>query len=299
MLISNVKRASVSSVVIVLVMMGMLMLFCSFSPAASSEAVDVVAEASLTRNSDSDIRVIVPIYNNRGIEAVRNVLHPYIRGTDMFLLVSGNFNTLNTSWLNESIAFLKNEYPENPVFVGTGGIEHIALIVNNVTQPFDGMVYIYEPNLPNGQEFTWDFERTLENLNASRALAHSRGLPLVAKPTGRPILQRNLLEYEWDYSKVAQHTDLMFLQTQTYLKRGPDVFDQALKKVGAQFEANGTSSTLWFPQITVDPDAPNGVPVSEALRGLQIIRSNNLTGVLMWWSPRYVQQALEFLRQCR
>ena len=243
----------------------------------------------------SDLRLVIPVYNDRGLEAVKAQLGAHTMPGDIFLVVSGNFNTLNISWLNKTVAALKEIYPDNPVFVGTGGLQNAEKVIQGVTRPYDGVVYIYEPNLPCGHEFTWDCEKTAENFRQAAELAQRRGLPLIAKPTGRPLLQPGLQKFNWDYGELAAQVDMMFVQTQTYGKKGPDTFARAVDKLQAQFGARQTSAS-WFPVISIDPEAPNGIPVAQAGECARIAADGGVTGLVMWWSPRYADAAVEFLK---
>lgn len=248
--------------------------------------------------NSSKIRLVVPVYNERGLEVAKTEFRPYITRDDIFLVVSGNFNSLDLAWIDEATATLKRTYPDVPVFVGTGGFRNVSLIVEKVAHPCQGLVYIYEPNLPGEPEFTWDPEGTAANFRRAAELARQRGLAFAVKPTGRPLLQTGLKKYGWDYRALAGTADAVFVQTQTYCKKGPDVFQKAIKKLQSQFETNGVS-VPWFPEISVDPEAPNGVPVSRAVKCTQVARAEGITGVLLWWSPEHVEAALEFLRFLR
>lgn len=294
MFFSSARKIILPIAVIVLATQFFLSATC-VSTGLATQNSSTVNQSRLLSN-ENGFQFVIPIYNNPGLKAVTSDFYPYIKPGDVLLVVSGNFNTLNLPWINEAIATLREKYPNNPIFVGTGGLRNVSLIVENITQPLDGIVYIYEPNLPYGPEFTWDFEKTAANLKKAADIAHKQILPVAAKPTGRPILQAGLQKYNWDYGVLAGHVDVMFVQTQTYCKKGPDAFEKAIDKLKTQFEVSN-SPTAWFPEISLDPEAPNGVPVSRALQCLQIAQSRGVKGILMWWSPKYKGAALEFLQQ--
>lgn len=244
----------------------------------------------------SSLLAVIPIYNNQGISVVKTTLRNYIRPGDIFVLISGNnSNTLDISWLNKNAEILKAQYPDAVIMAGTSGLTNISAAAEGVKDPIEALVYIYEPNFPNEPEFSWDFNKTAANFDKVTKIAHSHGLRSVGKPTGRPILQQCLLKYNWDYGVLGKHVDQMFVQTQTYCKRNGNAFEEAITKIMAQKEVIGSAGN-WFPQVTVDPEAPNGVPVERAIRCVKVIESKGLGGVLMWWSPRYTDDAIEFLR---
>ncbi|MDI6814384.1 MAG: hypothetical protein QMD10_12760, partial [Desulfitobacteriaceae bacterium] len=259
---------------------------------------ETFAQENVPCRNGNKIRLVVPVYNRRGLEVVKTEFRPYITRDDVILVVSGNFNSLDLAWIDEATATLKRTYPDVPVFVGTGGLRNIFLIVEKLTQPCQGLVYVYEPNLPGEPEFTWDTKGTAANFKRAAELAHQRGLAFAVKPTGRPLLQNGLQKYGWDYGALAGTADAVFVQTQTYCKRSTDVFEKAIEKLQGQFEASGVPVS-WVPEISVDPEAPNGVPVSRAVECAQIARAKGVTGVLVWWSPEHVKAALEFLRFLR
>ena len=245
----------------------------------------------------SDFRIIIPIYNNKGLETVVKEFNPYISQKDILLLISGNFGSLDVSWLDKSIITLRDKYPDTQIYVGTGGLSNLKLVLNGIKQPINGIVYIYEPNLPQGPEFTWDFNNSLENVNAAAMLAHQHRIPFVLKPTGRPILQNALQKYNWDYGILGKQTDMMFVQTQTYAKDSTERFKDAIDKLQEQ-NNKINSENLWYPQVTIDPMAPNGTSVSQAIDCVKIAKSKQITGIMMWWSPNYKENAIEFLQQC-
>lgn len=268
------------------------------SPLSQDQGRETFNRGNVPCMTGSKIRLVIPVYDKRGLEVAKTEFRPYITKDDIFLVVSGNFNSLDLAWINEAIATLKRTYPDVPVYIGTGGLRNISLIVEKVTRPYQGLVYIYEPNLSGEPEFTWDPKGTTANFRRAAEVARQRGLAFAVKPTGRTLLQTGLKKYGWDYGALAGTADAVFVQTQTYCKRSTDVFEKAIEKLQGQFEASGVPVS-WVPEISVDPEAPNGVPVSRAVECAQVARAKGVTGFLMWWSPEHTEAALEFLRFLR
>ncbi|MDP2674603.1 MAG: hypothetical protein Q8Q00_06830 [Dehalococcoidia bacterium] len=227
---------------------------------------------------------------------VRTALGPYMRPGDIFLLISGNFRPIDIDWLNRSATRLKAQYPDALIVAGTTGLTNISALSEGGQSPIEAVVYIYEPNFPKEPEFTWDFGGTIANFDKAAEATHAHGLRLIGKPTGRPIMHPDLQRYGWDYAMLGRHADRMFIQTQTYCKKGADVFATALDKLVSQYQGFGAPGS-WLPQVTIDPDAPNGVTVQQALRCSEAAQSRGLGGLLMWWSPKHADAAVEFLQR--
>lgn len=239
--------------------------------------------------------IVVPVYNNAGLEQALTTLSPHVRDGDMFVVISGNFNPINTSWMNDAAQMLKAKYPGTTILAGTSGLGNIAQAAAEVVSPIEGLVYVYEPNFPNEPEFTWDFETTLSFFDQVAEMAHAHGLRAIGKPTGRPVLQTSLEKYAWDYGFLGARMDAMFVQTQTYCTKGAEAYGSAIDTLVAQFNEAG-SGTPWVSQVTVNLDVPNGVPVLQAVECVNVARQKGVGGVLMWWSSAYVEAAAEFLQ---
>lgn len=265
------------------------------SPATPTPPLPTTLQPSPSADANSFV-VVVPIYNNQGLEVVRTGLRPYIRPGDIFLLVSGNNNRwIDVTWLNTTAATLKDLYPNTVIMAGTSGLANVSSAASGVRAPIEAVAYVYEPNFPNEPEFTWDFSVTSANFDQATQLVHSRGLLSVGKPTGRPILQAALQKHNWNYGILGQRVDQMIIQTQTYCKKSPQAFEAAIDKVLSQYQEAGATGR-WFPLVSVDPRAPNGVPIQRALDCANAIKGRGLTGFLMWWSPRHADVAIQLLQ---
>ena len=239
--------------------------------------------------------LVIPIYNGAGLEAALTTLKPHLRSNDRFMLVSGNTEgEVDVSWLNRAALELRGVYPATPIYAATSGLKNIAVAAREVATLVEALVYIYEPNFPNQPEFSWDFQTTLTRFDEAGAHIQKNGFRAVGKPTGRPLLQMSLQAYAWDYGRLAETVDEMFIQTQTYCKESPLVFASALDALKAQY--GGRAGTLpWIPQVTIDPGAPNGTTVTQARLCLEEARQRGLSGAMLWWSPDFVEHAVAFI----
>ena len=239
------------------------------------------------------MKVIIPIYNTKGLKILEGLTEQITLNTT-FMLVSGNVDkALDVAWVNQTAAILKERYPKSTLLAATAGLEHVRALTVNVTSPVEGVVYIYEPNFSNEPEFTWDFAATLDHFATVKRLAHANNLKAIGKPTGRPLYQAYLAKHGWDYAALGAEMDELFVQTQTYCKKGETVFSGAIGKLLGQYKKFGHPSPVSI-QISVDPSSPNGVSAKDASACLQSIadyaRKGELSGVMLWWSPRYPEE---------
>ena len=238
------------------------------------------------------MNVIIPIYNTKGLKILEGLAGLPVNTT--FMLVSGNVDkALDVDWVNQTATILKERYPKSTLFAATAGLEHMRALTANVTSPIEGVVYIYEPNFSNEPEFTWDFAATLEHFARVKKMAYANNLRAIGKPTGRPLYQAYLAKHGWDYAVLGAAVDELFVQTQTYCKKGETVFAGAVETLLKQCKKAGHRSPVSI-QISVDPSSPNGVTAKDAGACLQNIadyaRKGELSGVMLWWSPRYPEE---------
>lgn len=240
--------------------------------------------------------LVIPIYNGAGLEAALTTLNPHMRPNDRFMVVSGNTSgEIDVTWINRAAHELRAVYPDTAIYAATSGLGNIGAATREVTTLIEAIVYIYEPNFPNQPEFSWDFETTLARFGEAGAEIQQNGFKAVGKPTGRPLLQISLQSYSWNYGRLADTVDEMFVQTQTYCKESPAAFAEALDALKAQYR--GRAETRWIPQITISPapDAPNGTSVEQAQACLEEAKERGISGAVLWWSPYFVDRAVAFI----
>ncbi len=241
--------------------------------------------------------LVIPVYDERGLQETVSTLRPHLRPDDRFMVVSGNTTgVIDTAWLNRAARTLRGAYPDASIYAATSGLENVARAAREADPAIEAVVYIYEPNFPNQPEFSWEFGATLERFAEARAKAEAGGFRAIGKPTGRPLLQENLLAYGWNYGALAERVGELFVQTQTYCKDSPAAFATALDTLVEQY---GSRAQLfpWIPQITIAPApaAPNGTSVAQAKACLNEVRKRNLPGVVLWWSPEFTDRAVAFI----
>lgn len=243
--------------------------------------------------TDQPASLTIPVYNQAGVKAVLTTLGAYVRPGDSFLLISGNnAKALDVGWLNQAAAELKARFPDNRIVAGTAGLANVGLAAQGVLSPIEEVVYIYEPNMANEPEFTWDFEGTLAHVREAAAAIRGHSLAAAVKPTGRPLLQAYLFKYAWDYGSLGQQVDRTYVQTQTYCKKSPETFAAAAAELISDYGAPGPA---WSMELSMDPESINGVLADQALACAQAARAWGVSQFLMWWSPAYVGEAAAFM----
>lgn len=239
--------------------------------------------------------LVLPIYDD-GLTQALTTLKPHLRREDRFMLVSGNNSgAIDTPWLNRAALELRTAYPHTRLYVATSGLAKFKQAVLHAGELVEAVVYVYEPNFPNQPEFSWAFDETLARFSEASAEARRHGFRAVGKPTGRPLLQSNLANYRWNYGVLAGTVDELLIQTQTYCEDSVEVFTQAIDELATQYQAHGRTPP-WFPQVTVDPEAPNGTSVAQARACLTEARARGVRGAVLWWSPSSVGRTVAFMQ---
>jgi len=239
--------------------------------------------------------LVIPVYDEAGLTHALTTLEPHLRADDRFMIVSGNTDgAIDPAWINRAALELRGVYPHAPIYAAMSGLDNVARAARSVDRTVTALVYIYEPNFPNQPEFSWDFSTTLSRFAEARVQTRGGGFRMVGKPTGRPLLQPSLREYAWDYGELAATTDELFIQTQTYCKESPAAFAKAVDTVLEQYGVRA-GAIPWVPQVTVAPNAPNGTSVRQARACVDEAQRRNVSGTVLWWSPRFVDRAVSFI----
>ena len=235
------------------------------------------------------VKVNLPLYNTAGLRQLAR-LEPFLRPDDALMLVSGNVDKpLDLVWVGESLAFL--ERLPGRKLVATAGLAHLHNLAR-AELGATGLVYIYEPDFANVPEFSWEVGATLKNLEHAADSVRAHGQHVAFKPTGRPLAQAYLQKHGWHYGAFAERVDLLLVQTQTYCHGGR--FAEAVEKLGLECSAHLGKT---YTQVTVDPNARNGVAPEVATACAQLAAEGGFAGVTVWWSPRFVDRAAQFLKQ--
>lgn len=246
--------------------------------------------------AQSSLALVLPVYNNTGVQAVTTQLGRYLRSGDTLLIVSGNTSgTVDTRWVNQTATTLKSSFPTMHIVALTSGLANIQVAATELHSPIEAIAYDYEPNHGNEPEFSWNFTTTMSNLTNAASVISQHGFGAIGAPTGRPILETDLQIYNWNYGTEGKTLGTIFAQTQTDCKSGLTKFQAAVTKVADEYAALGLPQT-WLAQVTANPADPNGVTASVAAQCAQIAQSSEVPGVTLWWAPTDTADAARFLQ---
>jgi hypothetical protein len=245
------------------------------------------------------VSFVFPVYNNRGLEAVRNYLRPYLRRGDTFMIVSGNQDgPYDPAWVNAVAEDIRTYYPGTRILAATSGMANVDLAIAGTEPPVEGLVYIYEPDFANEPEFVWEDAPTRALFDAFAAGVREAGFRAVGKPTGRALLEPARGQYLWNYQALGSRVDDLFVQTQSFCDRSVEAFEAAIDTLQSQ-HPDDPGSDRWLPQITVDVSSESGVPATRALGCAEAAMAKQVDRFLLWWSPAFVDEAVQFLAGVR
>lgn len=206
--------------------------------------------------------------------------HMYVRPGDIFNIISGNnATTVNPTFVNQQAQQLRTLYPTNPIYAYTAGTvnpNNMQTISQVLNPNISGILYGYEPNMANEPEFTWDFNTTLTNVSTASSIAHAVGKMAGMGATGRPLLETDLQQYNWDYDEFLSNLDFLLVQTQTYAHDGVAIYMSAIGKLDTQT----STDVRWCPQISIGLSNSNGVLGDDAYT----VYANAPTSILSVWA---------------
>lgn len=261
----------------------------------SQQAVDTeVSDGEDQASSGPDL--VLPVYNQSGLDALIESLGSKMRPSDTVLIVTGNNDRdLKLAWLDSATSQVRAEIPGVTVYAMTAGFENVRLIRDARIDGVSGIVYDYENHFPNAPEFDYDFETTVSNVSQFHSLLENSSLTSVVLPTGLPLAKHWAQKWEWDYAEINSEVDSLVIQTQSYCLSSSDDFREAIAKGDSQHTAMGLDPTDWIPQVTVDPNSTNGVTPAEAVECANHAIETGHETIMVWWSPRFVDEAIEFI----
>lgn len=224
-------------------------------------------------------------------------------------MVSGNDNsTVSLSNLQTWSQNVLDRFPSFTaaanLFCQTAGLTNVNTIVEdlNPTHGCGTILYDYEPGYE--PEFSWNFTTTLHNMgkfstdvttNAKYGTFSAWGYP-----TGRPVLEKDLEPYNWDYARLispiggyADHPVDQAIQTQRYAS-SPTNWSLAIEKLITQYKGEGIPISHLVVQVTLGTTG-NGVSASTAYSDYTAL-VRDLGGKLptyfyVWWSSNSVLTA--------
>jgi hypothetical protein len=151
----------------------------------------------------STVSIVFNVYSPDVVNQVvdPNLLRPQVRPGDVFVLVTGNSSGApDLGWIADAAAKLHLAFPSNEIRILTSGTDNIQQLAKNqahIPSYIHDVGYDYEPGRTNEREFTWDFAKTMTNFTTAASQAQTAGYQLFGAPTGRALLEADLLSYNW------------------------------------------------------------------------------------------------------
>jgi hypothetical protein len=223
-----------------------------------------------------------------------------VRPGDSFDLASGNpqsYDPLNVTQVEGWILEIHSAYPNATLYVQTAGFANYAALGQNLSEwlgsnatlasiRIGGLLYDYEPAYE--PEFNANFSPTLVNLENASRIAHSFSFASVGYLTGRAITRTHFPK--WNYAKLGEVVDELFVQTQRSCLAGNQTFEQNVSKVLSEYRNLKATDPPPAPtfQITLGPDingTPNGVRSSQAYGCAQVLVRSGLSSLYLWFNP--------------
>jgi hypothetical protein len=172
---------------------------------------------------------------------------------------------------------------------GEKGIEFIA--------------YGYEPGyareFPKGPGGGWVFTTALGNVGEAAKAVHRAGKRFMVIPTGRPLQEREVMKYRWNYPDFLANADadLMLIQTQTFVYQSD--FADALKELDRQVGTDETLRDRIILQVTIEPERVanrNGVSPAAGYDAVLEARIRGYRRMSLWHAYRDLDSAFSFLK---
>lgn len=246
-------------------------------------------------------------------------VRPYLRDGDVINIVTGNGVSENAIMLEQNARNSPhrnvdmNEVNQRlnklrKTFSGiclkytiyTAGLNHIKEVAGGLTPEnktaLTGIFYGYEPNYLS--EFQYDIKKSVEHVRDAAHLIREAGFLAGSAPTGRGLSEST--EFTgWNYRLFADQTDMLIVQTQTFLKTDYINNDMKLPKFKSviallkQELAEGhQSSCIVYPQVTTSPSRErnngNGAPAQYCVAAVRVILDGGFKGASLWFGDSVV-----------
>jgi hypothetical protein len=238
--------------------------------------------------------VIVNVYNSQQASLLLDRVAARLRAGDVVALVNGNGGRpLDQGLLQRWVQDLSPQLPEGvAVSHHTSGLENVQRSAKGSPLVCSSLLYDYEPAFE--PEFSWDFASTLNCFRNFASTCRQAHRQAVGYPTGRAILETDLLAAQWDYGELRACVDRLIVQTQHWAHLGWTAWDSALAKLEAQFLNRGWNAQQLSVQISIG-SGPNAVDGSTARAFFEDAGRRALGGVYLWWSPEAITDLVGLL----
>ncbi len=165
--------------------------------------------------------------------------------------------TPNPSLVNEVASEVRAVVPAGVnVTAHTGLVGNVRTLASGSASSVQGLAATYEPQGATAPG-TYNFSACLKNFSEDAKIAHTAGLLAIAYPTGAPLLGTSLQSYGWNYGRIAQVTDRVWVETQQYAMEAVNdstVWTTALSTLESQFRGAGEPLSKLAVQVTLGND---------------------------------------------
>lgn len=237
---------------------------------------------------------MVNAYNTAQVSLVIDQVAPRLLPGDQVALVNGNGgHPLDLEQLREWVSNLQPHLGAGvSVSHHTSGLANVQQSASTAPTECTSLIYDYEPNFES--EFSWDFPSTLDRFEKFVAISHQAHRQAVGYPTGRALLETDLLPYRWDYGRLRVTVDRLVVQTQHWAHLGVDAWNRAVSTLQTQFRAHGVGMDQIVAQVSIG-SGPNAVDGSAARTFLEDATQRGMGGLYIWWSPDAISDLLRLL----
>jgi hypothetical protein len=240
------------------------------------------------------VPITLAAYNDPMVQGIVGPLLPYLHPGDEIDLVSGNQDhPLSVPQLNRWADGLADQLPPGTLFAAhMSGIDKIASAAVGLSVRFPALLLDYEPNFDPA--FTWEFAPTLAHIDQFSAICRANGRRAVAYPTGRPLQERPLQVYAWDYALLKRHADDAYPQTQHWASLGAGPWANALATLRSHHARNALDPRSIVVQLTLGQGG-NAIPADAAVQRYHEALVGGLRRLYLWWSPPMQGELAQFL----
>ena len=231
------------------------------------------------------------------LQTVNSLAPKLLPGDDVDIYDFPRAFAINTSLVDRVAAELRANLSAGVnLSVNTGLEKNVATMAPAVVGYVQGIAATYEPG-PSGATApgTYNFSACLANFSKDTAVAHAAGLESIAYPTGVPLLNPFLQSYGWNYGRIAQITDQVWVETQEYATDAAN-WSSALSKLIAQFQGAHEPLSKLAVQVTLGktPNATYSDPAT-AVVAIRAAVAAGIDHVYVWTAEGYEADLIALL----
>lgn len=227
-------------------------------------------------------QVTLEAYNSGQVSYIAHIAHLLHAGDVVDLGRSTTNNTPDIATLNSWAAQLAPQLP--PGVTITARVEslgNVRIAASSLSPLFGGVMVDYEPSTVFFPTWTWNFSVALAYYTAATAICHQYHRLAYAYPSGRALLEGDLLKYHWSYGGIAKVVDFVDIEAQS--DANVTKWPTAITKLNSQFAAAPVPIEQLTTQISLGGGG-NGVSESTAMWDARYAVNHSVDSIYIWWS---------------